>query len=598
MYSIFSNPIVPFAALINALIGLLLTCVASASTHTLRVGTLSDITTMDPHYSFIDLNLQVHSMIFDRLIEYGPNKELLPGLARKWSVNSQNANEWIFELEPKVRFQSGDQFTKDDVTATFERMKAYAPHATSGYISQLNLVDMEKTIEANRRDSDPHLLRIITKRPFGFLPSSMASIFVMSKRSALRAMQIDAADTAAVGRPISEAVLSAFASGELLDGTGPYSFKEWSKDKKEVTVTARTDDWQKGRRPWHTIRFIGEPSDEIRAARLLNGEFDIIANVANSQLDSLRAGGFQIEQTPSQRVIHLQLYQKPDGRENDPLHVAIVDDRGNKYASPFVSSKIRQAFALAIDKSRLVRVMNGQAVPTDQLMLPGRPGHLPDRSASQFNLAEARRIFAEASAEPELAFLRNKNLVLTIHGPNDRYPNDALILEEVARMWTEAFGGFSQNGNSYALQSVARPEPKATYFSRIRKYNVGLLGGGIDNGHIEGGLRLYLIPGAGLNYMGYQNPEVTDLYNRGIAETDFVKRDALLTEAARIALGDFSIIPLYNQIGVFAFRPDLSFVSRIDEVLYANQVTKSPAATTRYGSCSTFSRPGPRSQSK
>ena len=61
-------------------------------------------------------------------------------------------------------------------------------------------------------------------------------------------------------------------------------------------------------------------------------------------------------------------------------------------------------------------------------------------------------------------------------------------------------------------------------------------------------------------------------YDLGLAEPNLTKRDSILSDALASAIRDQAVIPLYNQIGVWAVKPGLSFTPRIDELTMADTV--------------------------
>lgn len=549
---------------------------ASSPRH-LKVGMISDITSLDPHNAFVDTNLMVSRLIFGRLFDFGPNKEVIPQLAESAERQAGDQTLWAFRLRKGVKFHRGQEFDKHDVLCSMERVLRHGKQP-SGYASQLQVVDMDRTRQLNGASSDPLLLQIATKSPYRFMPQNMASLFVMSCADTSRALAENALDSEAEAQQrISARVDHLFAQGELLNGTQPFSVESWAPLASGGAGPAPMLRLQ--RLPgfdanWDTIDVVPVPDAGARAQKLMEGELDLIANVAASDL--ARLGRFKVVTRPSLRVIHIQMAQNTSDRESDARHVPLRDESGKAYPSPFSSWKVRDAFYRAIQKQELLAIMQGQASLTGQYMPLGTVGHMPNIPADLFfpskPFAEPRRLLHLAAQEAGMEFLRTKGLVLTLHGPNDRYPNDGKILHALAKMWTAAFGSFQVDGQEYSLRVVAKDEPKASYFANSGKYLFGLLGGGVDNGHVEGALRLYFMPGSGLNFAGYTHPEVKALYQQGLADSDFLRGDQTLTRALAVALEDRAILPLYNQVGAWAMRPDLGFEPKVDEVLDMEKV--------------------------
>jgi peptide/nickel transport system substrate-binding protein len=76
--------------------------------------------TLDPALSLGGANSFALYAFGDRLIELGPNSELIPALAESWAV-SDDATTWTFKIREGVRFHNGSTLTADDVVATLLR---------------------------------------------------------------------------------------------------------------------------------------------------------------------------------------------------------------------------------------------------------------------------------------------------------------------------------------------------------------------------------------------------------------------------------------------------------------------------------------------
>ncbi len=547
---------------------------AVRSSSVLRVGVSSEATAIDPHYSFLDPNIAVGSMIFESLYFYGPNKELVPVLVTR-GAPTPDPKVWSFALKKDVRFHSGKPFTKEDVLCNMRRILSYELHA-GGYKGQLANVDLAQTEALNAASSDPLELKVATKAPSPFLASDLASVFLTSCDAAKKASAIETEDPARDKKETSAKILAAFASGELADGTGPYVFQSFaplSAGADKAKAVLRANPKYHGNNPqFARIEMIPIPDDNARVDRLLRGDVQLVNGIPSARMEEVEAAGFDVAKARGLRVMHMWMYQKDDGRQAQAVHVPVKDEAGNAYPSPFTSRSFRKAFALAVDKKKLVDVVDGAGLVTSQMLPEGRVGHLAGRADDTFDLEAARRAFAAASAE--LGYLRGKKLTMTIHGPNDRYPGDAKVLAALAAQWTAAFGDFTVDGVHYALTVNAAAEPKAAYFANSKNYLTGFLGGGIANGHAQSALQLYLVPGSALNYGNYANDAVTAKFRAGSSDVDTAKSDAALTEALRTALDDYGVLPLYNPIATWAMAKTVTYTPRVDDLTLPQDVKK------------------------
>ena len=88
---------------------------------TLRVGSASDISTMDPT-NFTDLQTQLAATaVYSRLVKFDENLEIVSDAAKEWENISDT--EWHFTLYEGIKFHDGTDLTSEDVKASLMRAK-------------------------------------------------------------------------------------------------------------------------------------------------------------------------------------------------------------------------------------------------------------------------------------------------------------------------------------------------------------------------------------------------------------------------------------------------------------------------------------------
>jgi len=128
----------------------------------------------------------------------------------------------------------------------------------------------------------------------------------------------------------------------------------------------------------------------------------------------------QLSSGPSNRVIYLHMDQF---RENSP-HITAKD--GSPIKNPLMDVRVRKAISLSINRDAIVsRVMEGIAVKAGQLLPAGFHGVSENMKPDPYDTKMAKKLMAEAGY-PD-------GFKMTIHGPNDRYINDAKIAEALAQ---------------------------------------------------------------------------------------------------------------------------------------------------------------------
>jgi peptide/nickel transport system substrate-binding protein len=499
----------------------------------LVIGIGGAVTSLDPHFYNAAPNNSLAMHLFDRLVERDAAARLYPGLALSWTPVSNTV--WEFKLRPGVKWHDGKDFTADDVAFTIERVPNVpgSPGGFGGFIRAIQRVEV----------IDPLTIRFHTAAPHPLLPNELAGVAVISRHAGAGANPED------------------YNSGKAAIGTGPYKLASYSAGDR--TELVRNDAWFGPKQPWPAVsyRFIG--NDSGRTAALLAGDVDMIDQVPTSDISKLRRDNrVKLAEVQGVRVIYLFPDYSRDG--NLPF---VTDNDGKPLpTNPFKDIRVRQALSMAINREAICRqIMEGTAAPTGQWLPPGAFGYNPEVKPTPFNAERAKALLAEAGYP--------NGFKLTLHGPNDRYPNDARTIQAVAQMWQRI-----------GIQTQVEALPWASFSVRNSKqeYAIRLLGWGSTTG--EASYTLVNIVGTydaakrmGASNNGrYSNPELDALTARAVSTLDENEREKLLQQAVKMAMDDLAFIPLHQLVNVWALKRNLDYDARADERTIA--MAASPAA--------------------
>jgi peptide/nickel transport system substrate-binding protein len=215
------------------------------------------------------------------------------------------------------------------------------------------------------------------------------------------------------------------------------------------------------------------------------------------------------------------------GRDADGKPLAI---------NPLNDRRVREALSVAIDRPSIAaRVMEGMAVPSGQFLPDGSFGHVPGLDAPRTDPARARALLAEAGYP--------RGFRMTVHGPNDRYVNDARIIQAIGQMWTRI-----------GVQTTVEAMPWSTYVGRASKqdFSAFLWGWGSNSGEASNPLRALTATydrargwGAS-NRARYSNAEHDRLLGEGLRTLGDPAREALFQQATRVAMENVGIVPLHR----------------------------------------------------
>lgn len=508
--------------------------VALAQDDALTIGMPSEITSIDPHFHNLSTNLEVSNMIFEPLVGQDAGQQLVPALATSWEAVDDTT--WEFALREGVTFHDGSAFTADDVVCSFERAPD-VPNSPSSFGTYIQGKSVEKV--------DDLTVRITTEDPYPLVPNDISQIMIVSDGAGC------------------DAATEAFNSSEAAVGTGPYRFGDYVPGDR-VELTRHDDYW--GEAPeFATVVLKPIKSDPARVAALLSGDVDMIAGVPTTDIATLEGeDDVTLAQGTSNRVIYLHMDQF---REDTPF---VSGPDGGDIENPLLNEKVRVALSKAIHREAIRdRVMEGQSIAAGQLLPEGFFGVSPDLEPLEYDPEGAKELLTEAGY-PD-------GFTLTIHGPNDRYINDAKIIEAIAQMW-------SRIGVDTSVETL----PRSVFFSRASsggeggepEFSVVLVGWGAGSGEASSPLRSLIHTfdadgGFGASNRGrYSDPEVDALIEEALATVDDEARQNLLAEATEKAIGAGAIIPVHFQVNTWAMRDGLGYEPRTDEFTLAQGVTR------------------------
>ncbi len=496
-----------------------------AAAEDLTIALASEATSIDPHFHNLGPNHQVSRHMFDRLINQGPSQELNPGLAVSWAV-TDDPTVWEFKLRQGVSFHDGSPFTADDVAFSIERAPNVpnSPSSMGTYVKQITEVIVV----------DDHTIRLKTASPYPLMPNDISTIAIISREVGEGAATED------------------YNSGAAAVGTGPYKFVSYTPGQS-IELVRNEDYW--GEKPhWENVTLQAISSGPARVAALLAGDVDMIEGVPTADIPGLRNNdSVSLSQGVSNRVIYLHI---DSDREVTPM---VTAKDGSEIGNPFLDLRVRQAVSMAINRPGIVdRVMDGVAIPAGQLLPEGFFGVSGNLEVVEYDPEGAKALLAEAGY--------GDGFKLTIHGPNDRYINDAQIVQAIAQMLSRV-----------GIESSVDTMPRSTYFGRASalEFSLMLVGWGSGTGEASSPLKSLLTThdrdrGFGASNRGrYSNPDVDAMVVEALATVDDARRQELLAGATEIAMADVGLIPLHFQVNTWGTRPGIRYDARTDEYTMA-----------------------------
>jgi peptide/nickel transport system substrate-binding protein len=494
----------------------------AAQAQHLTAAMAAPITSIDPHFYNAAPNNGLGLHIYERLVERTPAAQLAPGLAESWTPIGETA--WEFKLRPGAKWHDGAPVTADDVVFTIGRVPN-VPNSPGGFAGMVRMIAKVEAVDAST-------VRMTTRRPAPNLPIDMVSVHMISRKHGEGAATED------------------YNAGRAAIGSGPFKLARFAHGDR--TELVRNEAWDKAKPAWERVTFRFIPNPGARVAALLAGDVDLIDVPPASDLPRLKADPkLSVVSIQGLRTIYLGVQ-----RGRDTPEPFVTDNAGNKFdKSPFEDIRVRRALSIAINRQAIAeRVMQGTADATGQWLPPGTYSHAPNVKVPAYAPDEAKKLLAEAGFP--------QGFKLTLHTPNDRYPNDSQTAQAVAQMWTRI-----------GVQTTIEAMPWSTFSVRGARLEYSAALGGWGSNTAEAGYLLINIIGTydraagrgASNARRYSNPALDALTDRAMSTFDPAAREKLLIQAVEMATDDVALIPLHQLVNFWATKKSVAYTPRMDE---------------------------------
>jgi peptide/nickel transport system substrate-binding protein len=501
----------------QAVVGTLAIALATSATkpgkaeNVLRWASATEALTFDPqsanNFPTIAANLQV----YEPLVDFNSSSEIEPALAVAWQLIDPTT--WQFDLREGVRFHDGTPFTSDDVVFSMER----GTSSTSDFRTAVSPITAIEAV-------DDHTVRITTAAPNPILPDQLNSIAMMSRRWA---EQHGALLPTAYGGNVDYAERHA-------NGTGPFKLVSFEPDVGTVMVR-NTEWWGLNQNPHNLDRIVHTviKVPARRLAALLDGEVDFVSDPPLADLDQIeRTPGLKLERTNETRTIFL-------GLDQGSPQLKTSDIKGR---NPFADLRVRRAIYQAIDVEKIRdEVMSGLAIPIGMIIQPGINGYAPELDTRFPFDPDAAKALLAAAGYPD-------GFAVTLDCPNDRYINDEAICRAVAVML-----GKIGIRVSVAARRMLEHQPMI----RNKETDFYMLGWGTTTYDSLYPLSYVVRSDAPYNAANYVNPKVDNLIDAISTAMVTYARDAMIEEVWRTVRDDIVLVPLHQQVIVWAMRDGL-----------------------------------------
>jgi peptide/nickel transport system substrate-binding protein len=439
----------------------------------------------------------VTALVFDGLIAFDKEGNVIPGLAESWDV-SKDAMIYTFKLRKNVKWHDGRPFSSEDVKFTFDTVldpdKAIPYRKYFESVERVTTPDAHTVVFQLKEPSAP----ILSRFWMGVIPKHIWEKEDLKK--------------------------STYNISPV--GTGPWKLIEWVK-MDHVTFEANKD------------YFLGRPYLDKLVMKTIPDAVVAFAALERGDVDFFPFGGL-VGGIPYQQVD--QLKKKKD------LEISVFEVSSQQQLffrtdePPFNNLKVRQAVAHAINREFIItNVLFGYGKVVHSVVPPTVKWALnPNVTKYEYNVEKANRLLDEAGYPRKADGIRFKT---TIYGTPGARKTFSEIIKEQLRVvgisadlqisdWTTYINQIRVARTHHGIWTVLlipkTPDPD----EGVLYYHSSSIGSG------------------GINPSMYNNPNLDKIVDKARTITDIKERVKLYNEYQEIIARDLPTFPLYLGQGV------------------------------------------------
>lgn len=375
------------------LVSMLAPAAAQDAGKTLIITSLSDVNSLDPAIGYDTVSWPTESLVYRGLVTWDDeSKEVIPALAEKVDASSDGL-VFTFTLRPGVKFSNGRDITADDVLYSFERLLNPATASPGSFIYDLidgaqAYLDGSAATISGIKVLDPATIEFTLSRPEWTFLQRMALPFA-----------------SIVAKEGVEAAGDQFGRQPL--GAGPFILTSWESGVR-LTFERNPYYYREGYPKVDAIHLDVGVDPSVMVLRVENGEadtsLDFIAPADYPRIaeDTLLKDRMILSPTPNVQYLAF-----------------------NAREAPFNDVKVRQALSMAVDRDRIVTLLNGRPLAANGLFPPNLSGDNPDLGPLAYDPEGAKALLVEAGYADGLS--------TQIYATTD--PGDQTVVQAIAQDW-------------------------------------------------------------------------------------------------------------------------------------------------------------------
>lgn len=482
---------------------------------TLVIAQSVDADSMDPAQISSRPAANIAAHIWGSLLETTSDGDIVPYLAESYEY-SDDGTALDFTLRPGLTCHDGEALTAEDVAYSFNRAadpdNGFTGNTPGFIFSSMGFIDAAAVDELT--------VRINTTQYNPIVPGLVGEVYIHCEDSYENMTLDEAAEN-----PV---------------GSGPYAFREWIKDDR--MVLERVEGFDLRDAGFETLVWRVVPEASTRAAELIAGNVDIVANVLPDQQDAVDASeNAEVIPVSGTRRIYVGFNFKDKFAQTEG-------------GAAIQETTVRQAMNHAVDVETICSALLGvECERATGLVNP--PNDNPNLEPYAFDPETAEQMLDEAGYPRGEDGIRFE---LTLQAPNGRYLNDANVALAVGQYLSDV--GIETEVELLDFSSVFVP--------LIRQHDAGplfLLGSGGATWSPLYDMADLSAPDAGTNYTEWQNMDWFSGWDRIAQTRDEAEIEAIKNEMLEVFYNDPPWLMMYFQPDFYGVSSRLDWQPRRDE---------------------------------
>ncbi|QTA84290.1 putative ABC transporter, substrate-binding protein [Desulfonema magnum] len=462
-----------------------------------RVPLASEPGKLDPAYITSVYAVNVALNIFDGLVEFDKDLNIVPAIARRWMI-SRDHRTYTFFLRKGVKFHNGREVIAADFVYSLQRLldpETQSPVASFfSHILGASEFHEGKSQTVNGLSApDPYTFKIELREPFAPFISILATV-----------------NAAVVPK---EAVGPDF--GKTPVGTGPFRLHTREPGNRIVLSANKA-------------YFAGPPIIETLNFRIYsNDQWEVIFNdfekglldqafIPSDKYDEIIATSrytknYQFSSTPGLNLVYIGM---------------------NQSIPPFDDHRVRQAVSYAVDTETIVREITKRgSVPAKGVLPPGIAGFDPNFKGYAYDVEKARKLLAEAGY-PKGENFPPADIWTVSKSENVRKQLEA-CQKYLAEIGIQIIPRFAKNWKEFigVINDKKAPMFYAAWYA--------------DYPDADNFLYVLFHSRSSTNRMGYKNAEVDKMLEQARRETDYLKRVTMYRKTERTVMNEAPVLCLH-----------------------------------------------------